>query len=87
MSINTVSGGALQPITVSGTTNNHNSVVSAFHGQLLLLAQTGCPGTYSLLWLNPSTGATQTVLSGPTGQVGVVAAVPYGNGPTAIRGG
>jgi TolB protein len=87
LAVATVSGGALQPITVGGTTNNHTSVVSAFHGQLLLLAQTGCPGTYSLLWLNPSTGATQTVLPEPTSQAGVVAAVPYGNGPTAIRGG
>ena len=84
--VSSVSNGSMQQLSVSGTTNNHTSVVSALDGRLLLLAQTSCPGTYSLLWLNPSTGATQTVLSGSAGQVGVIAAVPYGNGPAAISG-
>jgi hypothetical protein len=88
LALATVSGGSLRPVSdVAGTTNNHTSVVSAVDGQLLLLAQTSCPGTYSLLWLNPSTGTTQTVLSGPTSQVGVLAAVPYGNGQVSISGG
>jgi hypothetical protein len=83
LAVSTVSNGSLQQISVSGTTNNHTSVVSAVDGRLLLLAETSCPGSSVLLWLNPSTGATQTVLSAPASQVGVIAAVPYGNGPTA----
>lgn len=87
LAVATVGGGSLQHIGVRGTTNNHTSVVAAVDGQLLLLAQTSCPGTSSLLWLNPSTGATQVLLSPPTSEAGVVSAVPYGNGPTAIAGG
>ncbi len=87
LALATISGGSLQPVSVGGTTNNHTSVVSVSGGRLLLLAQSGCPSSSSLLWLDPSTGATQTVLSAPASQVGVVAAVPYGNGPTAISGG
>lgn len=67
-----------QPMTVQGTTNNHTSVVSASDGKLLVIAQTTCPGTSSLLWLDPSTGATTTVLAGQAGKLGVLAAVPYG---------
>jgi hypothetical protein len=87
LAVSSVSNGSMQQLSVSGTTNYHTSVVSALDGRLLLLAQVSCPGTYSLLWLNPSTGATQTVLSGSPGQAGVIAAVPYGNGPAAISGG
>jgi hypothetical protein len=83
LSLDTVSGGSLQQVSVSGTTNNHTSVVSALDGRLLVLAETSCPGSSALLWLNPSTGATQTLLSAPAGEVGVMAAVPFGLGPTA----
>ncbi len=86
MSVDTVSSGSLQPLTVAGTTNNHTAVVSAVDGQLLVLAQTSCPGSSALLWLSPSTGATQTLLPAPAGQTGVVWAVPYGNGPAAVSG-
>jgi hypothetical protein len=79
-----VSGGSLHRISVGGTTNHHTSVVSASGGRLLVLAETSCPGTSALLWLDPATGVTQTVLSAPASQLGVVAAVPYGNGPTAL---
>jgi TolB protein len=76
-----------QPISVNGATNNHNSIVSVSGGKLLMLVQATCPGTSSLLWLDPSTGATTTVLAGQPGQVGVLAAVPYGGlGPTATNG-
>ena len=82
-----VSGGSLQqPLTVQGATNNHTSIVSASGGKLLVLAQTSCPGTSSLLWLNPTTGSTTNVLTVPAGQAGVLAAVPYGLGPTATIG-
>ncbi len=83
LALDAVSGGSLHRLSVAGTTNNHTSVVAVSGGRLLLLAETSCPGTSSLLWWNLSTGATQTVLSAPTSQVGVIAAVPYGNGPTA----
>lgn len=74
-----VSGGSLQqPITVQGATSNRTSIVWAAGGKLLVIAQTSCPGTSSLLWLNPSTGSTTTLLAGQAGQVGVLAAVPYG---------
>jgi TolB protein len=88
LSVVPVSGGSLQqPITVKGATNNHTSIVSASGGKLLVVAQTGCPGTSSLLWLNPPTGATTTLLAGEVGQVGVLAAVPFGGlAPTATNG-
>ena len=86
MSVDTASSGSLQPISVAGTTNNHTSVVMALDGRLMVLAQTSCPGSSALIWLNPSTGATQTLLPAAASQVGVVSAVPYGNGPTAISG-
>jgi hypothetical protein len=79
-------GSLQQPITVHGATNNHTSVVSVSGGNLLVIAQTGCPGTSSLLLVDPSTGDTRTVMAAPAGQVGVVAAVPYGMGPTATNG-
>jgi hypothetical protein len=82
-----LSGGSLQQaLNVHGATNNHTSIVSVSGGKLLVLAQTGCPGTSSLLTVDPSTGASTTVLAGQPGQVGVLAAVPYGTGPTATNG-
>jgi hypothetical protein len=88
LSVVPVSSASLQqPMTVQGATNNHTSIVSVSAGRLLLLAQIGCPGTSSLLWLDPSTGATTPVLTGQAGQVGVLAAVPYGGlAPTATNG-
>jgi hypothetical protein len=83
LALDSVSGGSLQPVSVTGTTSNHTSVVSAVDGRLLLLAETSCPGSSSLLWLNPSTGATQTLLPAPASEVGVLAAAPFGLGPTA----
>jgi len=88
LSVVPVSGGSLQQaLTVKGATNNHTSIVSAVGEKLLLLAQTSCPGTSSLLQFDPSTGVTTPVLAGQTGQVGVLAAVPFGGlGPTATNG-
>ena len=84
LALATVSGGTLQPVGIRGTTNNDTTVVSASDGRLLLLAETSCPGASSLLWLNPATGTTQTVLSAPAGEAGVLAAAPFGMGPTAL---
>jgi TolB protein len=80
-------GSLQQPINVQGATSNHTSVVSVSAGKLLVLAQTACPGTSSLLRFDPSTGTTTTVLAGQPGQVGVLAAVPFGGlQPAATNG-
>jgi hypothetical protein len=77
------SSGSDVPIAVQGSTGNHNVIVASSGPRLLVLAQTSCPGTTSLLWLNPATGATQALLTAPASQAGVVAAVPYGAGTAA----
>ena len=80
-------GGAETPVSVPGSTNHHATVVAGVGARLLVLAQTSCPGTSSLIWLNLSTHAAQTVLTAPATEVGVVAAVPYGSGPAATTNG
>jgi hypothetical protein len=78
---------AASSISITGATNNVNTVVATDGRRLLVLAQTSCPGTSSLFWFNPSAGSATAVLSAPASQAGVVAAVPYGNGPTALSAG
>jgi hypothetical protein len=80
-------GGAEAPVSIPGSTNHHATVVTGVGKRLLVLAQTSCPGTSSLIWFNPSTHATQTVLTAPVTEVGVVDAVPYGSGPAAATNG
>jgi hypothetical protein len=80
-------GGAQEPVAIPNTTNHHAAVVAGVSDRLLILAQTSCPGTSSLIWFNPSTHAAQTVLTAPPTEVGVVDAVPYGSGPVAITNG
>ncbi len=80
-------GGAETPVSVPDSMNNHSTIVAGVGGRLLVLAQTSCPGTSSLIWFNPSTSAVQTVLTAPATEVGVVAAVPYGSGPAASTDG
>ena len=67
-------------VAVSGSTGNRNAIVASLGGRLLVLAQTSCPGSESLLWLNPSSGATQPLLTSTAAEAGVTAAVPYGSG-------
>jgi TolB protein len=67
-------------VAVSGSTGNRNAIVASLGGRLLVLAQTSCPGSQSLLWLNPSSGATQPLLTSTSAEAGVIAAVPYGSG-------
>ncbi|HTA03000.1 MAG TPA: hypothetical protein VK802_21655 [Streptosporangiaceae bacterium] len=81
------STGTETAVSVPGSPNYHAAVVAGVGQRLLILAQTSCPGTSSLIWLNPSTHAAQTVLTAPATQVGVVDAVPYGSGPTATTNG
>jgi hypothetical protein len=73
-------------LTVPGSTGNYSDVVGSSRGWLLVLAQTSCPASSSLLWLNPLTGATQSLLRAPAGQAGVTGAVTWGLEPTAIAG-
>jgi hypothetical protein len=79
--------GTSAAITVPGSTHNVSTLVATQGSRLLVLTQTRCPGTSSLLWFNPSTGHSETVLTAPASEVGVIAAVPYGNGPTAVTSG
>jgi hypothetical protein len=73
-------------LTVPGSTGNYSDVVGSSDGRLLVLAQTSCPGSSSLLWLNPLTGATQPLLQATSSQAGVTAAVTWGLGPGATAG-
>ena len=79
-------GGAETPVSIPSSTNDHASVVAGVDGRLLVLAQTSCPGTSSLIWFNPSTHVARTLLSAPATEAGVISAVPYGSGPAATAG-
>src|SRR5260370_12589001 len=46
-------GGSVARVAIPGT-HKHDNVVAAVGGQLLVLAQTSCPGTSSLLSFSPS---------------------------------
>jgi hypothetical protein len=83
---NVTQAGSPTPVTIAGSTNNYSDVVSSANGRLIVLAETGCPGSWSLLSFDPSTNATQTLLAAPTSQAGVTAAAPWGLGPTATAG-
>jgi TolB protein len=72
------------PVTIAHTTSNRNSIVASVGNRLLVLAQTSCPGSSSLLWYEPASGKATMLLPSPPNQAGVVVAVPYGSGPTAM---
>jgi hypothetical protein len=73
------SGGSVSPVPVPGSKGSYNFVQGqTAAGLLLVLARTSCPGTSSLLLLNPVTGAVQVLQPGLVGQAGVVVAVPFG---------
>jgi hypothetical protein len=80
-------GSGSSPATIAGSTGDHNTVVAGVGDRLLVLAQTSCPGTSSLVWYRPASGTTQPLLTEPSGQVGVIEAVPFGNGPVALAAG
>ncbi|HEY6275711.1 MAG TPA: hypothetical protein VIX86_05220 [Streptosporangiaceae bacterium] len=69
--------GSLTQVSIAGTSGN-NRVLGVTGGRMLVQAQVGCPGSSSLLWLDPATGAAQTLLAPARGQRGVLGAVPYG---------
>jgi TolB protein len=70
-------GGSLRPVAVPGAAGDASSVEGALGTRLLVLARTSCSGPDELLWLDPVTGASQTLLSAPAGQAGVVTALPF----------
>ncbi len=70
--------GSLRVISIPGVSGNNNDIVTAYGPRLLVQAQTGCPGSNSLLWFNPETGAVQMVLTAPDDVMGAFAEVPYG---------
>ncbi|HKD89763.1 MAG TPA: hypothetical protein VKB62_14635 [Streptosporangiaceae bacterium] len=72
-------------LNIPGSTSS--TLVGSAAGRLLVLAQTSCQGGSSLLWFDPSAGTSRSVLAAQPSQAGVIAAVPYGNGPTALSTG
>ncbi len=70
--------GSITPVTVPGTRNTNNLIVTALGPRLLIDAKTGCPGSYSLLWFNPGTRAEQWLVKAPSNALGgVLGVVPY----------
>jgi hypothetical protein len=72
------SGGTVSTVSVPDSTNYRNTVLAAAGTRMLVLAQTSCPGSYSLLSFDPSSGTSQVLLPAPAGEVGVTAAIPFG---------
>jgi TolB protein len=64
-------------------TSSVDQVVIGFGASLLVRAEAGCPGGYSLLWLDPITSAIQYVLHPPANVAGVIAVVPFGRPSTS----
>lgn len=70
--------GSLTVVNIPGAKGNNNSIVTAYGPKLLVQAQTGCPGSNSLLWFNPGTRAVQMLLKAPEDVIGAFDEVPYG---------
>lgn len=69
--------GAITRITPPHTTGNNNVIVTTSGSRMLVHAETGCPGSMSLLWYDPHTHAEQWLMKAPGSQRGVVAVAPY----------
>jgi len=80
------SGSSPAAVTLTGTTGNYSTILGAAGDRLLVLAQTSCPGTSELLWLDPSTGAEQMLLSAQSSEAGVTSAAAFGSDLGAIAG-
>lgn len=70
------SNGSITLISPAGTTGN-DVIMTVSGSRMLLDAQTGCPGSVSLLWYDPRTKAEQWLLRTPPKQIGVMATVTY----------
>ncbi len=68
--------GSITLISPAGTTGN-DLIRTVYGSRMLLDAQTGCPGSTSLLWYDPRTKAEQWLLRTPSAQIGVISAIPY----------
>ena len=69
--------GSIKVVNVPGASGNNNQIVTALGARLLVHAQTGCPGSSSLLWFNPATRAEQWLLRTPAKDAGVIGVVAY----------
>ncbi|HXP22334.1 MAG TPA: hypothetical protein VN840_22040 [Streptosporangiaceae bacterium] len=69
--------GPVHVVNIPGTEGNNNRILTARQGRLLVRAQTGCPGSESLLWFNPATRGVQMLLRAPGNVSGVIGAVPF----------
>jgi hypothetical protein len=69
--------GSVSVISVPGARANDNHIFTAHGGRFLVLAQTGCIGSNSLLWFNPRTRAEQWLFRTPKQAEGVVGVMPY----------
>lgn len=70
-------GGSIRVINIPGAEGNNNKIITAHGPRLLVQAQTGCPGSNSLLWFNPRTSAVQMVLKAGSDVIGAFGEVPY----------
>lgn len=69
--------GSVAAVTVPGTPNTHNLIVTALGPRLLVDAGSGCGAGNSLLWYNPGSRAEQWLLKAPADATGVLAVDPY----------
>ena len=69
--------GSITPVVPAHTAGNNNAIVTALGPRLLIDAQTGCPGSRSLLWFNPATHAEQWLLRAPAGDAGVIGVIAF----------
>jgi TolB protein len=70
--------GSITALRIPHTAGNDNRILTARGKQLLIQAQTECPGSLSLLWFNPSTHRDKFLIKTPGTLAGVLAAVPFG---------
>jgi TolB protein len=70
------SNGSISLISPAGTTGN-DLIRTVYRSRMLPDAQTGCPGSTSLLWYDPRTKAEQWPLRTPSTEIGVISAIPY----------
>jgi len=68
--------GHVEAVNIPGTHGNNNRIIGSLGTRLLVQAQTGCPGSDSLLWFDPATRAVQMLLPAPHDVIGVFAAIP-----------
>jgi hypothetical protein len=68
--------GQVRAVYIPRTQGNNNAIVGSLGTRLLVRAQTGCPGSDSLLWFDPATRAVQMLLLAPRDVTGVLAAIP-----------